>query len=81
MNVSIGDRWESFVEELVKSGRYSSASEVMREGLRLVEEREARLKALHQTLDAALAEGDEQSAAEVKAALDTKLADLKKAGL
>jgi antitoxin ParD1/3/4 len=48
MNVSIGDRWESFVDELVKSGRYSSASEVMREGLRLVEERDARLKALHQ---------------------------------
>lgn len=81
MNVSIGDRWESFVDELVKSGRYNSVSEVVREGLRLVEEREARLKALHQTLDAALAEGDEQSAAEVKAALDTKLADLKKAGL
>ena len=46
MNVSIGDRWEGFVDELVQSGRYSSASEVMREGLRLVQEREARLKAL-----------------------------------
>lgn len=81
MNVSIGDRWEGFVEELVKGGRYSSASEVMREGLRLVEEREARLHALHQTLDAAIAEGGKQSAAEVKAALDAKQADMKKAGL
>ena len=42
MNVSIGERWEGFVERIVKSGRYSSASEVVREGLRLVEEREAR---------------------------------------
>ena len=81
MNVSIGDRWESFVEELVKSGRYSSASEVMREGLRLVEEREARLYALHQMLDEAIAEGGKQSAADVKAVVDAKLANLKKAGL
>ena len=81
MNVSIGDRWESFVDELVKSGRYSSASEVMREGLRLVEEREARLTALHQTLDAAIAEGGKQSAADAKAVVDAKLADQKKAGL
>lgn len=81
MNVSIGDRWESFVEELLKSGRYSSASEIMREGLRLVEEREARLQALNQTLDAAMTEGGKQRAAEVKAVVDAKLADLNKAGL
>jgi len=54
LNVSIGDRWEEFVEQLVKSGRYGSASEVVREGLRLVEERETRLKALQATLDATL---------------------------
>jgi antitoxin ParD1/3/4 len=27
MNVSIGDRWEGFVESIVKAGRYNSASE------------------------------------------------------
>jgi antitoxin ParD1/3/4 len=32
MNASIGARWEGFVEKLVKSGRYGSASEVVREG-------------------------------------------------
>ena len=36
MNVSVGDRWEKFVEQAVKAGRYGSASEVVREGLRLV---------------------------------------------
>ena len=57
MNLSIGPRREGFVEDQVKSGRYASASEVVREGLRLVEEREARLAALRQTLAASLAEG------------------------
>jgi len=36
MNVSIGERWEEFVANIVAQGRYGSASEVVREGLRLV---------------------------------------------
>ena len=61
MNVSIGDRWESFVDDALKAGRYGSASEIGREGLRLVEEREARLQALHETLNASIARGGAQS--------------------
>lgn len=53
MNVSIGERWETFVDRIVREGRYGSASEVVREGLRLVEEREARLRALRTMLDGA----------------------------
>ena len=56
MNVSIGGRLEDFVETAVKSGRYASASEVVREGLRLVEEREAKLMALRGVLDASIAD-------------------------
>jgi antitoxin ParD1/3/4 len=56
MNVSIGDRLEGFVDNTVKSGRYASASEVVREGLRLVEEREAKLMALRDRLDASIAD-------------------------
>lgn len=56
MNVSVGSRWEEFVETVVKEGRYGSASEVVREGLRLVEEREAKLRNLRQHLQAAIDE-------------------------
>ena len=80
MNVSIGERWEGFVERAVNSGRYGSASEVVREGLRLVEEREARLRALRDTLNASIAEGDGGTDAELDAVLAGKAADLAKAG-
>jgi antitoxin ParD1/3/4 len=70
MNVSVGARWEGFVEEAVRSGRYGSASEVVREGLRLVEEREARLRALRATLEASIAAGGEVGDAELDEALE-----------
>ena len=38
---SIGDHYEAFAKKLVASGRYASVSEVLRDGLRLMEEREA----------------------------------------
>ncbi len=79
MNVSIGQRWEGFVEAVVKSGRYGSASEVVREGLRLVEEREARLLALCDTLNASIAEGDPGTEADLTASLEAKAAELAKA--
>jgi antitoxin ParD1/3/4 len=59
MNVSIGERWQGFVDGIVKAGRYSSASEVVREGLRLVEEREAKLNALRETINASIERGGE----------------------
>jgi antitoxin ParD1/3/4 len=40
-NVVLTDHQASLVEQLVMSGRYQNASEVLREGLRLVEQREA----------------------------------------
>lgn len=73
MNVSIGERWEGYVEALLKTGRYASASEVIREGLRLVEERETKLAALRETVDAAIAEDKWYSLEEVEAQLDADL--------
>jgi antitoxin ParD1/3/4 len=80
MNVSIGERWESFVENAVKSGRYASASEVVREGLRLVEERETRLRALRDTQNASIAQGGHNTEDDLVRALDAKEAELAKAG-
>jgi antitoxin ParD1/3/4 len=53
ISVDLGGPLEEFVENLLRSGRYNSKSEVLREGVRLVQEREARLAAL----DAAIARG------------------------
>jgi len=52
-SANLGQHLERYVSELVKTGRYNSRSEVLREGVRLVEEREKRLAAL----DASIARG------------------------
>ena len=59
-SVSLGDHFASFIEEKVKEGRYSSASDVIRAGLRLLEEEEAKLERLR----ALIAEGEASGIAE-----------------
>ncbi len=56
-SITIGDHFATFVEEQVSQGRYGNASEVVRAGLRLLEEREAKLKALRAAIDEGLASG------------------------
>jgi antitoxin ParD1/3/4 len=46
----LGDHFQSYIDEKVKGGTYSSASEVVREGLRLMQERDERLAALRTAL-------------------------------
>jgi antitoxin ParD1/3/4 len=53
ISADLGARLESYVTKLVAQGRYNSKSEVLREGLRLLQDRETRLAAL----DAAIARG------------------------
>jgi antitoxin ParD1/3/4 len=81
MNVSLGERWEQFVDQAVKAGRYGSASEVVREGLRLVEEREAKLAALRATIEASIAAGGDVSDAELDEALARRSAELGRKGM
>ncbi|NKE48764.1 type II toxin-antitoxin system ParD family antitoxin [Roseomonas frigidaquae] len=54
-SISLGDHFASFIDQQVQGGRYGSASDVVRAGLRLLEERESALRALR----AALIEGEE----------------------
>ncbi|MBD2465389.1 type II toxin-antitoxin system ParD family antitoxin [Oscillatoria sp. FACHB-1407] len=62
MNVSLTPELEQFVQEKVSSGLYYSASEVIREGLRLLKEREQlqqlRLQELRQDIQAGLDSGE-----------------------
>jgi antitoxin ParD1/3/4 len=53
ISADLGQQLEGFVAKLVALGRYNSKSEVLREGVRLIQEREARLAAL----DASIARG------------------------
>lgn len=59
ISADLGRQLESFVAKLVETGRYNSKSEVLREGIRLIQEREARLA----VLDQALARGIEDAEA------------------
>ncbi len=49
-SVSLGDHFENFVDGRVKAGRYASASDAVRAGLRLLEQEEIKLDVLRQTL-------------------------------
>jgi antitoxin ParD1/3/4 len=55
---SLGEHFSTFIDEKVEEGRYGSASDVVRAGLRLLEEQEAKLTALRAALDAGEASGD-----------------------
>lgn len=57
-SVTLGDHFASFIESQIAGGRYGSASDVVRAGLRLLEAEETRLAALR----AALIEGEESGA-------------------
>ncbi|PSJ55676.1 type II toxin-antitoxin system ParD family antitoxin [Kumtagia ephedrae] len=58
ISAELGETLEQVVTELVATGRYNSKSEVLREGVRLVQEREARLNTLHAALERGLASAD-----------------------
>lgn len=80
MNVSLDERWEKFVEETVRTGRFGSASEVILEGLRLVEQREMKISGLRKELADAIAAGGELNDDAVTEALEEEAALLTRQG-
>ena len=50
-SISLGDHFNSFILKSIDSGRYSSVSEVMRAGLRLLEEQEKQIELLNEALE------------------------------
>jgi antitoxin ParD1/3/4 len=50
-SVSLGLHFEQFIGERLKTGRYGNASEVVRAGLRLLEDEETKLEALRLALE------------------------------
>lgn len=54
---ALGDRFEAFIESQVKAGRYNNASEVVREGLRLLEDYELTLRSRADELRSLVDEG------------------------
>ena len=59
-NINLTGHFDSFIEAGVSSGRYGNASEMIREGLRLLEQREQEEQAKLAWLQAAVKEGVEQ---------------------
>ena len=69
-SMTLGEHFDGFIAHQIKSGRYSSASEVIRAGLRVLEDKESKLDALRQML----ADGEESGIAEYS--YDSLMAEL-----
>ncbi|NJO34616.1 MAG: type II toxin-antitoxin system ParD family antitoxin [Rhodospirillales bacterium] len=70
ISADLGPALEKYVSQLIKSGRYNSKSEVIREGIRLVQEREARFKALDAAIDRGIADANAGRVVPAKEAFD-----------
>ena len=55
--VALGPHFEEFIQASILSGRYNNASEVVRSGLRLLEEREQKMAALRHAIEEGLNSG------------------------
>lgn len=75
-SVALSPHFEAFIRQLVESGRFNNASEVVRAGLRLLEEYEAeqaaKLQALREAVAVGLASGPDIPADEVFDRLEAK---------
>jgi antitoxin ParD1/3/4 len=59
-SVTLGDQYDAFIRRQIANGRFGSASEAVRAGLRLLEERELKLERLRAAIDEGDQSGDYQ---------------------
>ena len=73
-SVALSPYFEAFIREQIESGRYNNTSEVIRAGLRVLEEREQQMKleTLQKAVNAGLNSGESKSAKEVFGRLSQK---------
>jgi len=71
-SITLGKHFDGFIAHQIKSGRYGSASEVVRAGLRVLEDNESKLEALRQMLN----DGENSGATEYS--YDSFIAELDK---
>ena len=69
-SVNLGEQLEAFITEAVKKGRYGSRSEVLREGVRLVQEREAKWARLEEEIQKGIDSADRGELIPVDEAFD-----------
>jgi len=58
ISADLGKQLETYIQQLVDTGRYGSKSEVLREGVRLVQDRETRLAALDASIMRGIADAE-----------------------
>ena len=58
ISADLGEKLEDYVSQLVATGRYNSKSEILREGVRLIQDRETRLTALDASIARGIADAD-----------------------
>ncbi|MEH3115291.1 type II toxin-antitoxin system ParD family antitoxin [Pedobacter terrae] len=56
-SMALGDHFENFVDERISEGRFKNASEVIRAGLRLLEDEENKIKILREALQVGIDSG------------------------
>lgn len=71
MNYSVGEHYDQFIQQQVAAGRFSSAAEVIRAGLHLMEQREAKIAWLRNHLQEAIEEEGSYSSEELSKMIET----------
>jgi len=69
-SITLGDHFDGFISDQIQSGRYGSASEVVRAGLRVLEDKDSKLNVLRQMLT----DGEESGTADYS--YDSLMAEL-----